>query len=527
MICYHNIHQKNGDGSSPATHWCLLIIEGQPVVQHGSEFCAFIIGEVHQLVLIDALSRLEEYLFLHSRPSPLHFGGMGMAQKRKTKIKRVKMLHVIKENAAGIDIGATEIYIAVPDDRDPHSVRCFGTFTTDLHDAAKWLKACSIDSIAMESTGVYWIPVFQILESYNFEVVLVNAHHVKNVPGRKTDVQDCQWLQYLHSVGLLRGSYRPPQEVCAVRSLLRHRDGLVKTAASCIQHMQKALTQMNLQLHNVISDITGVTGLAILDAILSGERNAQKLAALKNSRIRATQDTISKSLEGDYLPEHVFTLKQSLQVYRHYQQMIAECDREIESHLSNIDSHIDVDKNPPPPSTSSPRRGKGNEPDFDLRTHMYRILGTDLTQIEGISAVTAHVFFVEVGCDVSKFPTAGNFASWLNLCPGNKISGGKVLSSHTLPGKNRLSKALQISAMSLWRSQSYLGNYYRRKRARDGAPSAITDTAHKLARIIYHLVKTGKQFDESVFNAQEEAHQKRALKNLQNRAKSMGFQLVP
>jgi transposase len=205
--------------------------------------------------------------------------------------------------------------------------------------------------------------------------------------------------------------------------------------------------------------------------------------------------------------------------------MIAECDREIESHLNNIDSHIDVDKNPPPPSTSSSRIGKGNEPNFDLRTHMYRILGTDLTQ--GINAVTAHVFFTEVGCDVSKFPAVGNFTSWLNLCPGNKISGGKVLSSHTLPGKNRLAKALQISAMSLWRSQSYLGNYYRRKRARDGAPSAITDTAHKLARIIYHLVKTGKQFDESVFNAQEEAHQKRALENLKNRAKNMGFQLVP
>jgi transposase len=271
---------------------------------------------------------------------------MVMAKRQGKKIKKVEMLPTIKANAAGIDIGATEIYIAVPGDRDPQSVRHFDTFTADLHAAAKWLKACGIDSIAMESTGVYWIPVFQILESYGFEVVLVNARHVKNVPGRKTDVQDCQWLQYLHSVGLLRGSYRPPQEVCAVRSLLRHRNGLVKTAASHIQHIQKSLTQMNLQIHNVISDITGVTGLAILDAILSGERNPQKLAALKNGRINATKDTMAKSLAGNYLPEHVFTLKQSLQVYRHYQHMIAECDREIESHLNNIDSHIDVDKNP-------------------------------------------------------------------------------------------------------------------------------------------------------------------------------------
>ena len=449
-----------------------------------------------------------------------------MAKKLKKKFKKVKMLQNTNPNTAGIDIGATEIYIAVPHDRDSNPVRRFDTFTADLHDAAKWLKDCSIDSIAMESTGVYWIPVFQILESYGFEVVLVNARHVKNVPGRKTDVQDCQWLQYLHSVGLLRGSHRPPQEVCAVRSLLRHRDGLVKTAASHIQHMQKSLTQMNLQIHNVISNITGVTGLAILDAILSGERDPHKLAALKDGRIKATKDTIAKSLEGDYLPEHVFTLKQSLQVYRHYQQMMAECDREIESHLNNFDSRIDVDQNPPP-TTSTSRKGKGNEPNFDLRTHMHRILGTDLTQIEGINSVTAHVFFTEVGCDVSKFSKGGNFVSWLNLCPGNKISGGKILSSHTLPGKNRLAKALQMSAMSLWRSNSYLGNYYRRKRAKNGAPSAITDTAHKLARIIYHLIKTGTQFDESVFSTQEEAHQKRTLRNLKNKAKSLGYQMVP
>ncbi|MCP3872942.1 MAG: IS110 family transposase [Desulfobacteraceae bacterium] len=449
-----------------------------------------------------------------------------MTRKRKKKNKNIKMLHVIQPNAAGIDIGAAEIYIAVPGDRDKEPVRHFDTFTADLHSAAKWLKSCGIDSIAMESTGVYWIPVFQILESYGFDVVLVNARHVKNVPGRKTDVQDCQWLQYLHSVGLLRGSYRPPQEICAVRSLLRHRDGLIKTASSHILHMQKALTQMNLQIHNVISDITGVTGLAIIDAILSGERNPQKLAALKNGRIKASKDTIAKSLEGDYLPEHIFTLKQSLQVYRHYQQMMAECDQEIESHLNNFDSRVDMDKNPPPPPTSISRRGKGNEPNFDLRTQLYRIIGTDLTQIEGISAVTAHVFFSEVGCDVSKFPKSNNFVSWLNLCPNNKITGGKILSSQTLPGKNRLAKALQMSAMSLWHSQSYLGNYYRRKRAKNGAPSAITDTAHKLARIIYHLVKTGKQFDESVFSTQEEAHQKRALSNLKKRAKTMGFKLV-
>jgi len=298
-------------------------------------------------------------------------------------------------------------------------------------------------------------------------------------------------------------------------------------SASHIQHMQKALTQMNLQIHHVISDITGVTGLSILDAILSGERNPKKLAALKNDRIKADNATIIKALEGDYRPEHLFALKQSLQVYRHYRQMMAECDQEIESHLNSFDSRIDLEKNPPPPPSSSSRKGKGNEPNFDLRTHMYRLLGTDLTRIDGISAVTSHIFFSKVGPDLDKFLTKENFSSWLHLCPGNKISGGKVLSSRTLPGSNRLAQALRMSAMSLYRSQSYLGNYFRRMRARHGAPKAIIATAHKLARIMYHLVKTDQQFDESIFNLQEEAHQKRVLRSLKNKAKSLGLQLVP
>jgi transposase len=290
--------------------------------------------------------------------------------------------------------------------------------------------------------------------------------------------------------------------------------------------MQKALTQMNLQIHHVISDITGVTGLAILDAILSGERDPQKLAALKNQRIKANDTTIMKALVGDYRPEHLFTLKQSLQVYRHYRQMIAECDQEIENQLNSFESQVDLDKNPPPPPTSSPRKGKGNEPNFDLRSHMYRLLGTDLTQIDGISAVTAQIFFSEVGRELDKFPTKENFTSWLGLCPSNKISGGKILSSRTRPGVNRFAQALKMAAMSLWHSQSYLGSYFRRMRSKHGSPKAITATAHKLARIIYSLVKTGKQFDESIFNTQEEAHQKQVLRNLENKAKSLGFQLV-
>jgi transposase len=451
-----------------------------------------------------------------------------MAKNQNKKRKNgVKHLHVLQPNSAGIDIGATEIYVAVPDGRSSKPVRRFNTFTDDLHDAAKWLKECGIESIAMESTGVYWIPIFQILDVYGFEVILVNARHVKNVPGRKTDVLDCQWLQYLHSVGLLRGSFRPDQDICAVRSLLRHRDNMVKAASAHVQHIQKSLTQMNLQIHNVISDITGVTGLAIIDAILAGERNPNVLADLRDPRIKANKQTIVKSLTGDFRSEHIFTLQQTLQSYRNYRQMIRDCDAEIENHLKEFQSSIDLDASPPPPSKKSKRKPKGNEPDFDLRTHMYRLLGTDLTRIDGISDLTAHVFFTEVGPDLSKFQRANHFCSWLGLCPNNKISGGKILSSHTRPGSNRVAKALRLSANSLWNSKSYLGDYFRRMRSRHGAPKAITATAHKLARIIYHLVKNQKAFDDTIFSEQEKNHQKRLKKRIINQAKSLGLQLVP
>lgn len=447
--------------------------------------------------------------------------------KRKKKHTTVKQLHVLQPNAAGIDIGATEIYIAVPEDRSPETVRQFGTFTEDLHKAAQWLRDCNIESIAMESTGVYWIPIFQILDSYGFEIILVNARHVKNVPGRKTDVQDCQWLQYLHSVGLLRGSFRPDQDVCAVRSLLRHRDTMVKAASSHVQHIQKALTQMNFQIHNVISDIVGVTGLAIIDAILSGERDRKALAELADPRIKADRQTIIKSLEGDFRPEHLFTLKQALLSYRHYQQMIKDCDMEIESHLKAFDSRIDLDENPLPPSKGSKRKPKDTEPGFDLQSHMHRLFGTDLTRIDGISTLTSHVIFTEVGPDLSKFPTANHFCSWLGLSPQNKISGGKILSSGTRPGSNRAAHALRLAANALLRSKSYLGNYYRRMRSRHGAPKAITATAHKLARIIYHLIKHQKPFDESIFAKQEKRHQERMKRRLIKQAKSFGLQVVP
>ena len=382
-----------------------------------------------------------------------------MSQKRK-KQKRagqgggaVPSLSCIEPHAAGIDVGATEIFVAVPQDRDPSPVRSFETFTEDLHRLKSWLQQCGITTVAMESTGVYWIPLFQILEKASMEVCLVNAQHVKHVPGRKSDVIDCQWLQYLHSVGLLRASFRPEERICAIRSLLRHRDSLVQMAAAHVQHMQKALTQMNLQLHHVLSDITGQSGLAILDAILGGERNPAVLAQLRHARVQASAEIIPKSLVGDYQREHLFTLRQSLQAYRYYQSLIPACDQEIEEQLQNLDSRTPPDASPLPPE-HYPHRPRKNEFRFDMRNELYRIYGTDLTAIPSINALTGYTVLAEVGTDWSQFRNGDAFASWTCLCPQNKKSGGKILSAHTRRSANRVNRALRLAAQTLERSTS-------------------------------------------------------------------------
>jgi transposase len=390
---------------------------------------------------------------------------------------------------------------------------------------ADWLQACGVRTVAMEFTGVFWIPLFQILETRGFEVCLVNARHVKHVPGRKTDIADCQWLQYLHAVGLLTASFRPAQTICGLRSLLRHRESLIQAAAAHVQRMQKALDQMNLQLHHVISDITGLTGLAIIDAILAGERDATTLAALRNWRVHASEETIRKALVGDYRPEHVFTLRQSLGAYRYYQQLVAECDIEIERHLAALpDAKSGVVA---PSAPSGRRKPRGNEPDFDLRTHLHRIFGVDLTTVPGINVLTAHTLLTEVGPDLSKFPTPEAFASWLGLCPDNRISGGKILSVKTRRVKNRAALALRMSAQAVQGSRAALGGYYRRMRAKLGGPEAITATAHKLARVVYHLLETGESYDESFFLWYEASHRDRVQKRLHAQAAALGFTLVP
>lgn len=433
-------------------------------------------------------------------------------------------LECIEPDAAGIDVGATEIYVAVAPDRDAEPVRHFHTFTADLREMAAWLLRCGITTVAMESTGVYWIPPYEVLEQAGIRVCLVNSQHVRHVPGRKSDVSDCQWLQYLHSVGLLRPSFRPDAAICALRSLSRHRRSLVESAAVHIQHMQKALTQMNLQIHHVLSDITGMSGMAIVEAIVAGQRDPILLASRCHTQVHADQQTIVKSLTGNYRPEHLFTLKQSLAAYRNYQHLLAECDQEIQRLTGTMPGKIDGGG--PAPSPHRQKRRK-NQFHFDMGSELHRLFGIDLTAVPGINALTAHTLLSEVGPDLSRFPSAAAFANWLALCPGNKKSGGRVLSSKTRPTNSRLSHALRVAAQTLARSQSHLGNFYRTMRARLGAPQAITATAHKLARIIYRLLTTGAPYDETVFTTEQQIHQLRLQKRIAKQAKNLGFQLVP
>ena len=436
-------------------------------------------------------------------------------------------LPTLHPHAAGIDIGARQIYVAVPPGACPRPVRHFDTFTEDLHALRDWLLACGVTTVALESTGVYWIPIFQILEAAGLEVVLVNARHCKNLPGRKTDVQDCQWLQYLHSVGLLRPSFRPADQVCAVRTLLRHRDSLVQGAARGVNHLHKALTQMNLQLQHVISDLTGVTGLAILQAILGGERDPQKLAALKDHRIKASRDVLAKSLRGDWREEHLFTLGQSFELWQKHQQLIAQCDQQIAQMLGAFDTRSEKD------AVLAPARGRHkkpqrNEPQFLAREECLRVLGVDLTAVPGFGTPTVLVLLGELGpAFAEKFQTAKHFGSWLGLCPDNRITGGKIYSVKTRDVKSRVATALRLAAQSLGRAQNYFGDLYRRWKARLGGPKAVTAMAHKLARVLWHLLKFKVEFDWKVFAKEEEKIKRKKVARLFNLAESLNYQLTP
>ena len=372
-----------------------------------------------------------------------------MAQrKRPTTQSALTLTH---PNAAGIDIGSAAHFVAVPPDRDDEPVREFASFTTDLHRLADWLDACGVDTVAMESTGVYWIALYELLEARGFTVLLVNARHVKNVSGRKSDVLDCQWLQQLMSFGLLRGAFRPADQVCVLRSLSRQRTMLLRSQGRFVQHMQKALTQMNIQLANVISDVAGETGQKILRAIVAGERDGLALARLKNSRIRASEDEIAKSLQGSWRAEHLFALKQALDAFDFCGTQLAECDAQVQAQLQAL--HVREDE----PAQGKKRGRARNAPKFDLRTQLFQMCGVDLTRIDGIDVTTALVVVSEVGADMGKFPSDKHFASWLGLCPGTKITGGKVMSGKTKRCANRAAQALRLAAAALRSSQSALG----------------------------------------------------------------------
>jgi transposase len=450
-----------------------------------------------------------------------------MSRGKKKKLnKEAAKLSCVNPDAAGIDIGSKEHWVAVPQNRDEQPVRCFGCFTSDLHELADWLKRCEIKTVAIESTGVYWIPLYQILESRGFEVKLVNTYHVKTVPGRKSDIQDCQWLQQLHSYGLLGGSFHPDNDIAVLRRYMRHRDTLVQGASQQILRMQKAMDQMNLHLHKVISDITGVTGMAIIQAILRGERDPLTLARMKHPQIKNSEDVIAKALEGDYREELIFCLRQAFQLYEYYQKQMADCDHEIEKYMRRFIPKVNLEDKPLPKRKSRDKRFRSdNAPAFNLREELYKMTGVDLTEIDGINVVSAWTFISELGTDMSKFPTEKHLVSYLGLCPNKRITGGRVISSRTRKIPNRVSIILRVCAQSLSRSKSYLGAYYRRLKSRLGAPKAITATARKLACAMYRMLKYGENYRDLGQDFYEKKYKQRMVKNLKKRAQMLGFQL--
>lgn len=446
--------------------------------------------------------------------------------QRNGKARRSSaMLTRCNPDVAGIDCGASWHVVAVPPDRDANPVQTFTTFTHDLIRLAEWLHACGITSVAMESTGVYWIPVYEILEARGVAVLLVNARHLKNVPGRKSDVSDAEWIRDLHSVGLLRGSCRPTAAMVTLRAYLRHRQTLIDSAGMYVQRMQKALVQMNVQLPRVVSDITGVTGLRIIRDIVAGQRDPAHLARARDPHCKASTAEIVAALTGHYLPEHVFALQQNLALYDMCQQQMALCDRSIEAHVQRLVAQVTPCPTPLPASRR-PRRN-ANEPAFDIRTALHQLTGgVDLTQIDGIAPSSALKLVAEIGTDMSRWRTAQHFTSWLTLAPKNKISGGRLLSSRTTPSANRAAAILRMSAYALNRTQTALGAFYRRLAARIGKAQAITATARKLAILVYRALKGELVYEDRGATAYNLHQRTRALRHLRQRAAALGFELV-
>ena len=463
------------------------------------------------------------------RRKPGHWHDMNRKQRRETlrKIQSNDLhLEVVHLDAAGIDIGNESHYVAVPPTRDSQPVRRFGCTTAELKAMAGWLKQCRIRTVAMQSTGVYWIAVYDILEAAGFEVYLVNARETKNLPGRKSDVQESQWLMKLHTYGLLRNSFRPSQEIRTMRTYWRQRNDLVQTAGRHIQRMQKALTQMNIQLANVLSDVSGMTGQAIIQAILAGERDPHKLAEYRDPRVKASLEQIARSLEGNWQEDLLFVLKQEQRAYEFSLKQMAECDRQLEQYLQQREDRSQGASLPEEKRKERLKKKKGNKPQVDLRTGLFRMTGVDLTQIDSIDVMTATTILSEAGLDMSKWESENHFVSWLRLCPDNRISGDKIIGKGRLPTKNRVSIALKMAANTLRTSNTYLGAQFRRLRTKLGAPIAIKAMAAKLARLVYRMLRYGMKYADRGAKFYDAQHRTLQITRLKWTAAKLGFRVV-
>lgn len=468
----------------------------------------------------------------------LQHGTMNRKQRRELG-RRIHSddpgLEVVHPNAAGIDIGNESHFVAIPPDRDTVPIREFGSWTSDLYEMASWLTKHGIATVAMQSTGVYWIAVQEVLEQAGLEVYLVNARGTKNLPGRKSDVQECEWLRKLHSYGLLRNSFHPPEEIRAVRTIWRQRDRWVKESGRAIQQMQKALTTMNVQLANTISDISGETGQMILRAIVAGQRDPWELAKLRNPRIAASEEEIAHSLQGNWREDVLFELRQDLEAYDFYRNQIAACDRELRKYIVEVANRETPPKQDVPPNASDlpsskparrTKKPRKNQPAFDLAVELKRTMGVDLTRIDGIDVMTAQVIFSEIGPDFSAFLNEDHFASWLTLAPKHDISGGKIIRHIRAVGCNRVANALRMAAQSLSRSDSYLGARYRRLRKRMDGPVAVKAMARYLACLVYRMVTKGQAYVDRGAAHYEKRLREKELIALQRKAALLGLTLV-
>ena len=455
-------------------------------------------------------------------------------QKSGKQLRKVDFdaLSLIEPDAAGVDIGGRSHLVAVPADRDRQPVREFPAYTSGLHELADWLIACRVKTVAMESTGVFWVPLYELLERRGIRVCLVNARHVKNVPGRKSDVLDCQWLQKLHSYGLLRASFRPDADFVKLRTYLRHRESLIQSASAHIQHMQKALVLMNVQLHTVIADVTGDTGMRIIRDIVAGNYDPVALAEHRDYRCKASAEQIAEALRGEYQEEYVFVLRQALEIYDRYQQSLAECDRVIAQLLDHLKAATAAVDLPPLPKAKASRNKckKSRAKDFlpDVREALHCItLGVDLTATTGFGDLTALQLLAEIGTDMSHWPTAKHFVSWATLAPSCRITGGKRHTAHRPASSHRVAEILRLAAVSVGRSHTALGAFHRRLSLRIGTAKAVVATAAKLGRIIYTMLKNRTLFADPGVDAYEARYRDRVLRNLKHRAAELGFNLVP